>query len=83
MNRAILHNCPSHTHDDLILTATEMVAASTEDKTLRDILSRKLKIIANLYTTVLRRQKVADFFGARDFYACVQLLTARIKSNFF
>ena len=81
MNRAILHNCPTHSFNDLIQTATEIVKAATENKALQDMVNRSLRTIANLYSSVLQKQKIADFFGARDFYACVQLITARIKSK--
>ena len=60
-------------------TATAIVNNSTDNEALQDMLRRSLKTIATLYSSVLEKQKIADFFGARDYYACVQLITARTK----
>ena len=45
MNRAILHNCPVHSYEDLIDTARAIVESSTENKALQDMLVRSLRNI--------------------------------------
>ena len=80
MNRAILHNCPVHSLGDLTDTATAIVESSTENQGLIDMLSRSLVVIAQIYSQIIELQKIPDFFGARDFYACVQMITTSIKN---
>ena len=81
MNRVVLHNCPAHTMEDLRSTAEEIIKASTDNDGIQSTLTQKLQLIADLYTTLLKEQKVQDFFGARDFYACIQLLTVKYKGK--
>ena len=46
MNRAILHNCPTHSHEDLVNTGKAIVESSCRSSLVRSMLKRSLEKIA-------------------------------------